>query len=245
MTRATGREPPSGPVRLTAERVRVIATAPVSPRHGTGQHEMRWLLQRSTATGQLLRVGHLRLPPGRHSTAFWPTWDGFVMDGGAAVARNELEARIAPGDALTLDPGRHVTIDVERQIEILVVCTSSRPKSPSGAVVWPDLAGQTEAYALPNPIRGSPITRVAWARVGPEGTGEFFSGYWECGEVVYEKEFIADEFVLILGGEMEIRGRDPNAEPMRFSVGDIAFFPRGFPCRREVTGDFRQWFAGA
>ena len=56
------------------------------------------------------------------------------------------------------------------------------------------------------------------------------------------KAFAADEFVLIGRGSIEVWADE--IKPVLFSAGDIAFFPKGLMCRRRISHDFEQWFAG-
>lgn len=190
-----------------------------------------------------LSAARVSLSAGRHQ-CIWPsTWDGLVLGGrGALGTPDGTDTPLTAGHAITWDGSAHGALEVVDRLDLLIVVPPEHPGGSDRPETHPFSSGTGTRYMLPNAVAGGPSSEVTWHRDGPEGTGAFFSGRWRSGAIVYDKEFIADEFVLVEHGSIQIW--NAQLAPITFGEGDIAFFPKGLFCRRQVSDGFEQWFAG-
>lgn len=90
-----------------------------------------------------------------------------------------------------------------------------------------------------NPLRGTPVTRVANQYIGAKG--HFFCGIWESTPGAWEVNYTEEEMCVLLAGTIRLIHR--NGEVREFKVGDAFIIPAGFSGIWETVENARKLYA--
>ena len=179
--------------------------------------------------------------PGVHRRRQDSHEDDYVLAGKATARSGDGSVHLLEaGAAIRISVGDEVWYEVDGRLLLLSIRATNGSAWPMRSLV----PGQNPStpYALPGVVPELASSQVTWLRVGPEGSGGFFSGFWTADrDVVYRKPFIADEFVLVLGGAMRLWNE---AAECTVAAGDLALFRKGVDCWRAITAPYSQFFAG-
>jgi hypothetical protein len=104
-----------------------------------------------------------------------------------------------------------------------------------------DYRARGEESKPANPLRGSPVTRVANQYVG--ANGHFFCGIWESTVGAWEVNYTEEELCVLLAGKVRLIARD--GETREFKAGDSFISPAGFIGVWETLEPVRKLYAVA
>ena len=193
--------------------------------------------------GTGLRAGLGTIGSGSFQETLEEAQDSFVLGGRADIVVDGNTLPLDSGTAIALNPRTQISWTVHEPLTLFTVFAGTdEPKVPPGQPVRTTFdQAQLSRYQTDHLRDGTTERDIAWLREGPEGTGGFFSGLFTISESSYEKQFVVNEFVLLLEGEKQI---DVAGYSYRFRAGTVAAYSKGWVCRRTITQPVKQFFAG-